>query len=204
MNGADRTVVAGERVAKAWPGTSGLRPLDFELVAGEVVALRGRSGSGKSTLIALLAGWCAPTGGLLRRSAESDPTSWSGTAVVPQTLGLLPELSIAENVALPARLARRPAADLDGLLGELDLDTLRSRLPAEVSLGQQQRTAVGRALTLPTALLLVDEPTSHQDHGHADLVMRVVRRAADRGAAVLIASHDPIALNAADRTIDLD
>ncbi|MEZ5296297.1 MAG: ATP-binding cassette domain-containing protein [Ilumatobacteraceae bacterium] len=132
MNGADRTVVAGERAAKAWPGTSGLRPLDFELVAGEVVALRGRSGSGKSTLIALLAGWCAPTGGLLRRSAESDPTSWSGTAVVPQTLGLLPELSIAENVALPARLARRPAADLDGLLGELDLDTLRSRLPAEV------------------------------------------------------------------------
>ena len=88
-------------------------------------------------------------------------------AVVPQRFGLLEELSLADNVALPARLAGAPdpgTAAL-GALAAVRLDALASRLPAEVSLGEQQRTAIARALVLRPAFLVADEPTGRLDDG---------------------------------------
>ena len=122
---------------------------------------------------------------------------------MPQTLGLMPELTVRENVELPVRLAGRPA-DVDELLRDLDIVDLAGRLPRELSLGQQQRTAIARAVVVDPALLLVDEPTSHQDRGHAEAVMARLRTTAEaNGTAVLIASHDPLAVDAADRVVDL-
>jgi putative ABC transport system ATP-binding protein len=89
-------------------------------------------------------------------------------------------------------------------LHALDLVDLAQRLPAEVSLGQQQRTALARATVGVPALLLVDEPTSHQDAGHASAAVDALRRTADAGAAVLVATHDEVVVDRADDVIDLD
>src|SRR5437879_11605188 len=85
---------------------------------------------------------------------------WSECAYVPQRFGLVPELTVVENVELPAR---GRGDNGDELLARLAIDDLRDRYPAELSIGQQQRVAVARALRLGTRLVLVDEPTSHQD-----------------------------------------
>lgn len=201
-------------VAKRWDATSGLAGLTMQLRRGEVVALQGRSGSGKSTLLALLVGWCAPDAGKIVRhggwALDGGWRHWRSTAIVPQVLGLADELSITENLEHVLRLdgradrRTRDAAVL-AMLAALDLDEQAARLPREVSLGQQQRAAVGRAAIIRPRLLLADEPTCHQDAAHAAGVLAQLRALADDGgAAVLIASHDPLVAAAADRVVSLD
>jgi ABC-type lipoprotein export system ATPase subunit len=173
------------------------------LVAGRVAVLRGRSGSGKSTL---LAGWSTPSAGVLDRHPDAPVDRWAGTAVVPQALGLTPELSVAENIEAPVRLAggRIDAERVKELMAALDIGHLRDRLPGELSLGQRQRVAIARALVVEPMVILVDEPTSHQDADHARAILGCLTDAAARGAAVLIASHDQRVIDAADDVIDLD
>jgi putative ABC transport system ATP-binding protein len=164
----------------------------LDLDRGEVGALLGRSGSGKSTLLAVLAGLTRPDAGVLRYELSSpDPAHlpWSQLAFLPQRFGLLPELSVRENVELPARLAG-VSADADGLLERLGLVELAERPPQETSIGQQQRTALARALVLGPAVLLADEPTSHQDAGWRDAVWRLLVDAAEFGTACLVATHE--------------
>ena len=203
------TVVTADALEKWWTPESGLRPLSFELAAGEFVVVRGRSGSGKSTLLALLAGWTAPDRGSIIRSTGLDAIAdtWRGIAVVPQVLALVPELTVAENVELAARGATSTRAEsaerTAAVLAALDLTDLAARSPAETSLGQQQRTAVARAAVGSPLLLLVDEPTSHQDPHHVDAVLEVLQAAADSGSAVLVATHEEAVVAAATRVIDL-
>jgi putative ABC transport system ATP-binding protein len=199
-------LVSARRVAKSFPGSGGLAPTDVELVAGRLTVVRGRSGSGKSTLLAVLAGWAEPDTGLIERHPTASVGRWSGTAIVPQAQGLAPELTSRENVELPLRLAGGDVdRDMVGeLLRRLDLDELADRRPGEISLGQRQRVALARALVADPAVILVDEPTSHQDGGHADTVIAALRRAASRGAAVLVATHDPAVIAAAHDIVDLD
>jgi putative ABC transport system ATP-binding protein len=183
-----------------------LRGATLELERSEVVALVGPSGSGKSTLLAILAGWERPDRGVVRwRGAPPpDPLRWNDVAVVPQRLGLLEELSIEENVGLPLRLEgrlddgkRRVAELLEGFgLGEL-----AKRGPAEVSLGEQQRAALARALIGAPTLLLADEPTGHQDAEWAIGVLRALREAAARGTCCLLATHNAETLPFADRIL---
>jgi len=161
---------------------------------GEVGVLVGRSGSGKSTLLTLLAGWQRPDAGdvlWLGRPTHPSTLPWSELSYVPQRFGLLPELTVRENVALPARLARRESSQrVDELLEQLGLDRLAHRRPAETSIGQQQRTALARALLLRPAVLLADEPTSHQDAGWRDAVWQHLLRASEEGTACLAATHE--------------
>ena len=209
---AGDVLFAAHGLTKRWDASSGLAPVDLTLCRGEVVALRGRSGSGKSTLLAVLAGWCAPDGGVVVRAAELDDgdawTRWQGTAVVPQVLGLVEELSIGENVELVLRLAgvsrarRRPI--VDELLTRLDLAEHADRLPRETSLGQQQRVAVARAVVGSPIVALADEPTCHQDVEHASAVLAVLRGVADAGGGVVVASHDDAVADTADRVVSLD
>jgi putative ABC transport system ATP-binding protein len=184
-----------------------LAGVDLRVAAGELVALVGPSGSGKSTLLAVLCGWETPDEGRLAHAGTDrrpDAAGWDELALVPQALGLVADLSLADNVLLPARLrgslrAEQPRAAQ--LLEDFGLTALAGRLPAQASLGEQQRAAVARALLLRPALLLADEPTAHQDRGHADRLLDAVAEAAHRGSAVLVATHDEQAWERADRVL---
>lgn len=182
--------------------------VDLDVHAGEVVVLTGPSGSGKTTLLQVLAGFHPPDEGIVRWGATGDGTpDWHAVAVVPQSLGLLAELTAAENVAMPL-LARgdEPAAAgrlAHEMLAALDADHLAERLVGEASLGQQQRVAVARALVGRPSILVADEPTSHQDAEHAGLVLAAVRTAAGLGTACVIAGHDPRLATVADRVVRL-
>jgi putative ABC transport system ATP-binding protein len=185
--------------------------VDLVLRGGELVALVGPSGSGKSTLLALLCGWetvdsgtLTWTGPLAGRRPEN--LGWPELALVPQALGLVPDLSLADNVLLPARLrgGSPGAADRAArLLADFGLDHLADRYPHQASLGEQQRAAVARALLLHPAVLLADEPTAHQDRRHADGLLDALTAAATGGSAVLIATHDEIAWARADRVLSM-
>jgi len=188
-----------------------LRGVDLAVEPGELVTLSGPSGSGKSALITLLCGFDQPDRGVVEVCGQSltSPPSWRQCAVLPQALGLAGELTLAENIALPLRLdpARRgqPVGDaVDELMTELGIDGLGDRYPAEVSFGQQQRAALARAVIARPRVLLADEPTAHLDHRSAPAAVRVLRRAADAGSAVLIATHHDLVHQAADRTLVLD
>jgi ABC-type lipoprotein export system ATPase subunit len=188
-----------------------LAGVDLHVDAGELVALVGPSGSGKSTLLALLCGWeTADEGRLTYRGALADrrPDSlgWPELALVPQALGLVADLSLTDNVLLPARLRGTLADEVpraQALLTDFGLAHLADRYPAQASLGEQQRAAVARALLLRPAVLLADEPTAHQDRGHADRLLDAITAAARAGSAVIIATHDELAWARADRVLSM-
>jgi putative ABC transport system ATP-binding protein len=192
-----------------------LRDVSLSLGTGEVVALLGPSGSGKSTLLNVLAGWEEPDAGLVvwRSGGDDSPIGdrpWSDVAILPQTLGLFEELSVRENVELPLRLrpalagGRGRATDrVDGLLTLFGLDHLAERLPGEVSIGEQQRSALARALVVAPRLLLADEPTGHQDESWARVVFRTLRLVARKGTTCLIATHNQDAVTIADRVLSI-
>ncbi|HEV7887028.1 MAG TPA: ATP-binding cassette domain-containing protein [Acidimicrobiales bacterium] len=186
----------GSEVVHALDGVS----LSFE--EGEVVALLGPSGSGKSSLLHVLSGWEQPDDGDVWWADDVLSGDWSGLAVMPQSLGLLDELSIRENIELPLRLAGQvDEARIDALLDGLRLAHLGDRPVDEVSMGEQQRTAVARGLVLRPRLFLADEPTSHQDHVLVDEVFAHLRSAALGGTTVVVATHDPAGLERADRVV---
>ncbi|MGY1809800.1 ABC transporter ATP-binding protein [Blastococcus sp. SYSU D00669] len=185
--------------------------VDLGVAGGELVALVGPSGSGKSTLLALLCGWESADSGTLTYGgalADRPPATlgWPELALVPQALGLVPDLSLADNVLLPARL-RGGTADATERAGQLLADFgiahLADRYPHQASLGEQQRVAVARALLLRPAVLLADEPTAHQDRGHADALLDALTAQARDGSAVLVATHDEIAWARADRVLSM-
>jgi putative ABC transport system ATP-binding protein len=216
------SALAGTALRKTFHrGDEAVHALDgvnLTVAAGEFVALVGPSGSGKSTLLALLCGWETADDGSLAYGgalAGRPPASlgWPELALVPQALGLVPDLSLLDNVLLPARLrgalTRKGSSGDDvtvrarTLLEDFGLDHLADRYPHQASLGEQQRVAVARALLLRPAVLLADEPTAHQDRGHADGLLDALTVAAGEGTAVLIATHDEIAWSRADRVLSM-
>jgi ABC-type lipoprotein export system ATPase subunit len=184
-----------------------LRGVSLTVGPGEIVGLVGPSGSGKTTLLNLICGWEDPDDGTVTGSVApvgEGLRGWDDVAIVAQGLGLSPELTVRENVALALRLSgARSPDDLEQLLADLGLSDLADRYPAETSLGEQQRTAVARALALDPSLLLADEPTAHQDADHADTVLDALRDRADDGGACLVATHDARLLPRLDRVLRL-
>jgi len=178
-----------------------LNGLEAEIDRGEVVIIRGRSGSGKTTLLNILAGWEEPDTGDVAWGVEK-PDSWDEVAVVPQSLGLLPELTLGENIGLPGRLADSEA-DVLNVASRLEIPHLLDRPVDGASLGEQQRTAIGRGLIRRPSLLLADEPSSHQDLERLHLVWQLISEVAASGTAVIAATHDPDAFDYADRILDL-
>ncbi len=164
--------------------------VDASLVVepGEVIGIVGPSGSGKTTLLNLVIGWESPDEGVVVRS--SDHATWSGLAVVPQAIGLLDELNVVENIELPARLGNHQFEAAETVLEHLDMAGLGGRLIDELSMGEQQRVAVARALAYRPRLLVADEPTAHLDERRAITVARRLAALAGSGSAVLIATHD--------------
>lgn len=190
---------------------SALAGVGLAIMSGEIVALVGPSGSGKTTLLNVLAGWERPDAGEIawRGAPQRRPQDlpWGELAIVPQSLGLVEELTVRENVELPLRLladrARPPPGDdrVERLLGGFGLSSLADRLPAETSLGEQQRAALARALVLEPGLLMADEPTGHQDVVWTRGVLRALRAAATQGTACLVATHHRPIVRYADRVL---
>ena len=180
----------------------------FELFPGEVVALIGPSGSGKTTLLNLIVGWEDAESGSIEWSGQHVPAAdrlWNDLSIVPQRLGLIEELSVAENIRLPLRLGQRAAAEdqAQHLMDDLGLAQFADRIPTEISLGEQQRTGLARALVCAPRLLLADEPTGHQDAVWGRGVLRTLRRAADGGTTSLIATHNEEVLKYVDRVLSI-
>jgi putative ABC transport system ATP-binding protein len=194
----DDVVLTATRLSKSYDGVRAVSDVSIEVRAGQLAVIVGRSGSGKSTLLMLLGGWSEPDGGTI---GGLTSRAWADCAYVPQRFGLVPELTVAENVALPARGRTENG---DELLARLGLDDLRDRYPTEISIGQQQRVAVARALVLRPQLLLVDEPTSHQDRGSAERVWAAINDAAAAGTACLVATHEPDARLRADVSWEIE
>ena len=177
--------------------------ISLVLRSGSVTGLVGPSGSGKSTLINLIVGWERPDGGAVER-ADAVGDDWASIAVVPQELGLLPELSLEENIELPLRIDRGLERSRGDLLERLHLDHLGLRLPEETSLGEQQRAAVARAVVATPLVVVADEPTSHQDEEHALDVAALLHESAEAGSAVLIATHDERVLADVDTVVRIE
>ncbi len=192
-------VTHGERSA----GVPVLADVSMTAPAGSVVVVEGRSGSGKSTLCQLVAGLEPPDRGevLVAGIPAVAVRDWGRLALLPQRLGLPPELTVRDNVALPCWVRGRelPA----GLLERLDLDHLADRLAGQASRGEQQRVALARAVVLGPEVVVLDEPTSHQDEGHAEVVVAELLRLARAGTTVVVATHDPRIVGTADTVVHL-
>ncbi len=194
-----------------------LKGIDLEIRNGEIVSVVGPSGAGKSTLLHIVGlmeeptagrlsvlGWDA--GSMLEKDRDKLRNKYIGFLF--QFHYLLPELTILENAALPARIlgigeneARENAA---GLLEAVGLAERMDHLPSEVSGGEQQRAALARAMVNLPAILLCDEPTGNLDVERGEEVRELLWRVARaQHATVLITTHNPDIARAADRTIKI-
>jgi putative ABC transport system ATP-binding protein len=214
-------MVAAEGLTRDYPSGDSvihaLRGIDLAVGRGQLLALKGRSGSGKTTLLNLLGGLDRPTSGrVLVDGTEVSSMSESQlvefrrhtVAFIFQSFGLVPILSAAENVEIPLRLVNAdPTLRDDRVMELLELVHLGERAnhrPHELSGGEQQRVAIARALANRPKLLLADEPTGQLDSttGHAIMAtLRTVVRA--EGVTAVVATHDPLLLDLADRVIEI-
>jgi len=195
-----------------------LAQVNLELSPGEVVLLEGPSGSGKTTLLGVAAGLLRPDSGEVwidgqplagLSSAELCGLRAARVGFVFQRANLLGRLSLLDNVSLAARLAGRSAREAEAeareLLDQLGLSHLQGRRPHQVSGGEEQRTALARALVHRPRLVLADEPTANLDSKTGTRVAEQLRAlATQRGAGVLIATHDQRLVPYADRSLRLE
>jgi putative ABC transport system ATP-binding protein len=191
--------------------------VSLEVNAGELLVVRGPSGSGKTTLLNLLGGLDSPTSGNVRIGGV-DLTAMSEEELVLlrrdrlgyvfQSFGLIPVLSAAENVEVPLRIQGMDPQARDArvadMLALVGLGDHAAQRPYELSGGQQQRVGIARALVAGPQILLADEPTGQLDSGTAatamDLISELVH---SQGVAAVVATHDPLLIERADRVIEL-
>ncbi len=172
----------------------------LQLAAGSASALVGASGCGKSTALDLLAGTLRPDRGAELSVAGQtllgggDLTRWRAKTIgyVLQTGGLIPSLSVAENILLPRRLLGLSGwGGAAGVAHRLGLDGLLQRAPGKISIGERQRVAIARALAHDPPVVLADEPTAALDPERAaDVMTLLVDLTRERGATLLIVTHD--------------
>jgi putative ABC transport system ATP-binding protein len=188
-----------------------LTDVTLEVEPGRMLAVTGPSGAGKTTLLSALAGLLAPRAGTVTLDGvalrDRDQAVAAGVVLIPQDNGLAPILTAQENlqVVLIARGADPAAARRDTAiaLDRLALSGQADQLVEELSGGQQQRTAIARGLALAGDVLLADEVTSELDAGNRQRVLELLRAEADRGAAVVLATHDPEAAATCDTEVRL-
>ena len=204
-------ILTVEGITVAYDRNVVLRDISVDAVPGRVLAVTGPSGAGKTTLLWAMAGLVKPTAGAVLMDGvalrDRDHAVAERVVLVPQDNGLAPILTAAENIQValiacgvkPPEARRRTVEALDwvGLADQSD------QLVEELSGGQQQRTALARGLALRGDVLLADEVTSELDAQNRQRVLDLLRAEADRGAAVVFATHDPEAAAACDGEVHL-
>ena len=197
-------MITFENVAKRYPnGREGLAGVSFSIQPGEFVFLTGRSGAGKSSVLKLIALLERPTRGSVTVGGQNTSKLKSGRipayrraiGVVFQDHKLLLDRPIYDNVALPLVVAGTPFKEVDrrvrAALDQVGLLGRERSSPLELSVGEQQRVGIARAVISKPRLLIADEPTGNLDPSLSVEVMRVFKRFQEVGVTVVIASHDP-------------
>jgi cell division transport system ATP-binding protein len=192
-----------DRASKRYPnGREALSGASFEVTPGEMVFLTGRSGAGKSTILKLIALLERPTRGLVMvngcntaaLSSRKVPAFRRELGVVFQDHRLLPERSVFDNVALPLHAAEAPLKEIDkrvrAALDQVGLLDRAQSLPLELSVGEQQRVGIARAVVGKPKLIIADEPTGNLDPALSLEVMGLFRRFTEVGVTVVVATHD--------------
>lgn len=197
----DRVTVAYRR------GVPVLSDVSLTVPAGRLVAVTGASGAGKTTLLWTMAGLLRPLHGTVSLAGGPVGHGTGRVVLIPQEAALAPVLTAEENLLVsllsaghPLATARRLAAEA---LQRLGLEVQADQLAEELSGGQQQRTAIARGLALRGDVLLADEVTSNLDADNRRRVLALLRAEADRGAAVVFATHDPDAAAVCDARVHL-
>ncbi len=189
----------------------------LEITRGEFVAVTGPSGCGKSTLMHLLAGLDTPTSGeievdglALQTASDAELTDYRRRrlGVVFQFFNLLPTMNVLENVSFPLLLQGVPGDEAEArareILGSVELTERAGHFVHQLSGGEQQRTAIARALVHRPVLLIADEPTGNLDSKSADTVMRVLTRIGQDGEVTLIVvTHSEEVARMASRRIEM-
>ncbi|MEO0453686.1 MAG: ABC transporter ATP-binding protein [Verrucomicrobiota bacterium] len=191
-----------------------LRGIDLEIQSQDCLAVTGASGSGKTTLLNLI-------GGMDRADAGDilwDGQSWKGKSLgdlsrwranrlgfVFQAYHLLDELTVLENTALPARLARRDRIqEAEALLDSVGLSHRLDHRPSELSGGEKQRCVIARALINNPDVVLADEPTGNLDRENSDSILKLLLDlTSERQKSLVLVTHDPIIAAAAKRRVHL-
>ena len=188
------TLLSARGIARRFGPRVALAPVDLQLEPGEVVALVGPNGAGKSTLLSILAGALDPSEGTVERPAR---VGW-----VPQRSAHYGRLTARENLRLFAALEGVAPGRADELAVEFELP--EGTRASNLSVGNRQRLDVALALLAAPDVLLLDEPTASLDPHQRARVWEIARAVADRGGAVLVATHHWEELGGrADRTLEL-
>jgi len=195
-----------------------LKPITWQIEAGDIQLLMGRSGSGKTTLLSVLAGLLTPTSGKVSLLG----TEITGLSKAPlakfrrdhlgfvfQDFNLFPALSALENILVTFELKelnqKSTKEEASELLAKVGLGDKLHQLPKQLSGGEKQRVAIARALVGSPQLILADEPTASLDSHSGYLVMELLRQLAkERQTTVLIVTHDPRITDLADRIAYLE
>jgi putative ABC transport system ATP-binding protein len=213
------TLVQLSNVSKRYDndGAPAVAHVDMEVYRGESVAVMGPSGSGKSTLLNLIAGLDRPTSGEIVVGGERvDTLSETGLArfrrrqvgMIFQFFNLLDDMTVLDNVLLPAQLAGVPTpqarARAGELLAALRISEHRDAYPARLSGGERQRVAIARALVNRPALLLADEPTGALDTATGDEIGALLLDLNSSGQTLILVTHNPdLAARYARRVIEI-
>ena len=220
-NVVEQPIAASEALEREYEVGSGvvhaLQGVSLRIDRGRLTVIHGRSGSGKTTLLNMIGGLDRPTRGQVW--VDGDEVSVMGEeelvrmrrekiGFVFQAFGLVPILSAAENVEVPLRLQNTaPDVRSERVAELLELVGLAGRSrhrPYELSGGEQQRVAIVRALANRPKLLIADEPTGQLDSANARTIMEVVRGLVrSEGVSAIVATHDPLLLDIADRVVEL-
>ncbi|MCX2454640.1 ABC transporter ATP-binding protein [Lacticaseibacillus nasuensis] len=211
-------ILTAAHLTKTYPGEEhpALYDVSLTIEAGEFLAIVGPSGSGKSTLLHLLGGVDRPTSGSVELY-DTDIYHLNETqlaifrrrqvGLIYQFYNLMPNLTVVENITLPAALDGKtiPSTALDELLATLGLNGKRDALPGQLSGGQQQLVAIGRALINQPAIVLADEPTGNLDQRNSQEIMTLLRQAnVKAGQTVVVITHDPAVAQQASRVVTIE
>jgi putative spermidine/putrescine transport system ATP-binding protein len=206
--GRGASAVELRAVTKAYGEALAVDRVSLSVASGELVALLGPSGCGKTTTLRMVAGFVEPSAGavvLRGQDVTRVPPHKRDTGMVFQSYALFPHLTVAENIAFGLRRRRRPRAEIRMKVAEMialmQLGGLEGRLPRQLSGGQQQRVAVGRALIINPAVILLDEPFSNLDAQLRESTRVELRRVQQQlGLTAMFVTHDQAeAMAIADR-----